>query len=150
MDKERVSLKAGFLQGVTKMRIAIPTSAGRISPVFDVARHFLFVDIENQREVRRTEACVEKPEPASQASRVAQRGADVLICGAISRPLETMLVAAGINVIPQTCGPVEDVLSAFVSGELTEEAFVTPGCYGHRRRSDGGPTNGPLWVEREE
>ena len=149
MDKERESLRAWFLRGVTKMRIAIPTSEGRISPVFDVARHFLFVDIENQREVRRTEACVEKPEPASQARRLDQRGTDVLICGAISRPLETMLLATGINVIPQTCGPVEDVLSAFVSGELTEEAFVTPGCCGHRRRSDDGPTDGPLWVETE-
>ena len=27
------------------MRIAIPVSEGRISPVFDVARHFVFVDI---------------------------------------------------------------------------------------------------------
>jgi len=136
--------------GVRKMRIAIPVSDGRISPVFDVARHFLFVDIEDRREVRRSQTCVEQPEPVGQARRVAQRGADALICGAISRPLETMLLAAGINVIPQTCGPVEDVLRAFISGELTEEAFVTPGCRGHRRRSDDGPVSGSLLTETEE
>jgi len=132
------------------MRIAIPVAEGRISPVFDVARYLLFVDIEDRHEVRQTQTCVERPEPAGQARRVAQRGADTIICGAISRPLETMLLAAGINVIPDVCGPVEDVLCAFISGKLTEGAFVTPGCCGHRRRSDDKLANGSLLTEAEE
>ena len=115
------------------MRTAIPVSDGRISPVFDAARRLLLVDIENGREVRRTEQTVEEPELGPRARRVAESGADVLICGAISRPLEAMLLSAGVGVIPQTCGPVEDVLKAFISGKLTEQAFVMPGCCGHRR-----------------
>ena len=120
------------------MRTAIPISDGRISPVFDAARHLLLVDIQNGGEVWRTEQIVEEPELGPRARRVAELDADVLICGAISRPLEAMLLSAGVEVIPQTCGPVEDVLEAFIAGRLTEQAFVMPGCCGHRRRFRAG------------
>ncbi|MBN2474718.1 MAG: NifB/NifX family molybdenum-iron cluster-binding protein [Pirellulales bacterium] len=120
------------------MRAAIPIADGRISPVFDAARHLLLADIENGREVWRTEQTLEQPELGPRARRIAEFGADVLICGAISRPLEMMLLSAGVEVIPQTCGPVEDVLKAFISGRLTEQAFVMPGCCGRRRRSRVG------------
>ena len=129
------------------MRTAIPIAEGRISPVFDVARRLLLVDIENGREVRRTEKVLEEVELAALARRVAELGADVLICGAISRPLEAMLLSTGVEVIPQTCGPVEDVLRAFISGQLTEQAFVIPGCRGHRRAFRGGCSHGPTRVE---
>ena len=129
------------------MRTAIPIAEGRISPVFDVARRLLLVDIENKREVSRTEEVLEEPELAARARRVAELGADVLVCGAISRPLEAMLLSTGVKVIPQTCGPVENVLQAFVSGQLTEQAFVIPGCCGHRRRFGDGCSHDPPRVE---
>jgi predicted Fe-Mo cluster-binding NifX family protein len=128
------------------MRTAIPIADGRISPVFDVARRLLLVDIENEREVRRTEQVLEEMELAARARRVAELGVELLICGAISRPLEAMLLSTGVDVVPQTCGPVEDVLRAFASGQLTEQAFVIPGCCGHRRQSRGGCSNGPRRV----
>jgi len=120
------------------MRVAIPISDGRISPVFDAARRLVLVDVDNGREVRRTEEGLEEPELAPRARRVAELGADVLICGAISRPLEAMLLSAGVEVVPQTCGQAEDVLRAFISGQLTEQAFLIPGCCGRRRRFRGG------------
>ena len=116
------------------MRVAIPISDGRISPVFDAARRLVLVDIESGREVRRTTQVVEELELAPRARRVAELGADVLICGAISRPLEAMLLSADVEVVPQTCGQAEDVLQAFVSGQLTERAFLVPGCCGRRRQ----------------
>jgi predicted Fe-Mo cluster-binding NifX family protein len=130
------------------MRTAISIADGRVSPVFDVARRLLLVDIDSGREVRRTEEVLEEPELAARARRVADLGAQVLICGAISRPLEAKLLSAGVEVIPQTCGPVEDVLGAFASGRLTEQAFVIPGCCGHRRRFRGGPCHGRPRAEK--
>jgi len=120
------------------MRVAIPISNGRISPVFDAARRLLLVDVENRREIGRTEKVVEEPEMAPRARRVAELGVDVLICGAISRPLEAMLLSAGVEVVPQTCGQGEEVIRAFLSGQLTEQAFLIPGCCGRRRRSRAG------------
>lgn len=116
--------------------------------MFDVARHLLLVDSQDGRQVRREETVVAETEPLARAKRVAELGTGVLICGAISRPLEAVLVSAGVCVIPQTCGPVEDVLRAFLSGQLTAQAFLMPGCCGRRRgfrhrRGRGGPELAP-------
>lgn len=119
------------------MRVAIPTWDERVSPVFDVAKRLLVVDIEGDVEVSREEAGLEGAQLMPRARRVAELGVDVLICGAISQPLEAMLASAGVRVIPQTCGPAEDVFRAFVSGQLADNAFLMPGCCGRRRRFRG-------------
>ena len=124
------------------MRIAIPTTDGRISPVFDVAERLVLVDVEEGREVGRSEAPLVDEAIELRARRVAQSGVNVLICGAISRPLHALLSSAGVEVIPQTCGQAEEVLRAFVEGQLTGDAFVMPGCCGRRRRFRGGRGRG--------
>ena len=124
------------------MRIAIPIADGRISPVFDVAEKLVLVDVEAGREVGRTETPLMDEAIELRARRVAQLGVNVLICGAISRPLHALLSAAGVEVIPQTCGEVEEVLGAFVEGRLIGDAFVMPGCCGRRRRFRGGRGHG--------
>jgi len=119
------------------MRVAIPTWDERVSPVFDVAKHLVVVDIEGDVEVNREETRLDETQLMTRARRVAELGVDVLICGAISQPLENMLTAAGVRVIPQTCGRAEDVFRAFVSGQLADTAFLMPGCCGRRRRFRG-------------
>ena len=119
------------------MKLAIPTWEGKISPVFDVARHLLVVNIKSSVEVARQIEAIPEMEIALRARRIAGLGVDVLICGAISWPLERMLVSEGMQVIPQTCGPVEDVLLSFLSGQLTGQAFLMPGCCGRHRKRRG-------------
>jgi predicted Fe-Mo cluster-binding NifX family protein len=116
------------------MKIAIPTWQGRISPVLDVARRVLVVELEDAAERARTVEVLDETEPAARVRRLAVLGVDVLICGAISQHLESLLQAEGIRTIPQTCGDVEEVLRAFMDGRLLEPAFLMPGCRGHRRR----------------
>lgn len=127
------------------MIVMIPTFRGRISPVFDVASHLVLVDVEGDRELGRREVRFENTGLVSRAKRIAELGTHVLICGAISRPLEAMLASAGVRVIPNTCGSVEEVLWAFLSGQLTERAFLMPGCCGRRRRSRGRHRRGRPW-----
>jgi len=117
------------------MRIALPITDDRISPVFDVARHLILIDVNAGREIRRTEVLLEETDLAPRAQWLANLGPKVLICGAISRPLEAMILSLGIEVIPETCGNAEAVLRAFLSGRLTDQAFVTPGCPGNRQRA---------------
>ena len=119
------------------MKVAIPTWTGRVSPVFDVARRLLLVTLEGDREVSREETVIEDTQLMARVKRVTQLGVDVLICGAISMPLEAMLASAGVRVIPHTCGTVEDIVQAFASGQLTEDTFLMPGCCGRRRRFRG-------------
>ena len=96
--------------------------------MFDAASRLILVDIEEGREVYRSEQALEEEELGRRARRVAELGVDLLICGAISRPLETMLSSAGVEVISQICGPVEEVITAFRMGKLSEETYVMPGA----------------------
>jgi len=97
----------------------------------------LVVDLREGREIARMEKVLDESEPELAARRVAELGTAVLICGAISRPLEEMLEAAGVEVVSQTCGPAEDVLDAFLAGRLTGDAFAMPGCSRRRQRRQG-------------
>jgi hypothetical protein len=80
---------------------------------------------------------IEKTGLVPRSKRIAQFGTHVLICGAISRPLEEALASEAVRVIPNTCGPVEQVLQAFRLGKLTERAFLMPGCSRQRHRIRG-------------
>ncbi len=116
------------------MKVGIPQWRDRVSPVFDVASSLLVVDLAKGRELRREQRALTAGDPIERARQVSQLGTNVLICGAVSWPLEIALSAAGVRVIPFTCGMVEEVLSAFVNGKLTRSAFLMPGCCGRRRR----------------
>lgn len=105
--------------------------------MLDVARHLLVVDIESNAEVARREANLDETHLTGRSKRICELGVETLICGAVSRPLEAALLSAGVRVIPQTCGPVEDVLRAFLSGRLADEMFLMPGCCGRQRRLRG-------------
>ena len=119
------------------MKVAIPKWKGRVSPVLDVAGILLLVDVADGQELRREEGSLTASGPLQRAEQVAQFGAEVLICGAISLPLEAALASTGVQIIPFTCGRVEEVLAAFMSGQLTNSAFLMPGCCGRRRRFRG-------------
>jgi len=119
------------------MRVAIPVHDGRISPVFDVARCLLVIEILNGEVVGRNELAMQEPESLSRARSVVGFGVDVLICGAISRPLEAMLESAGVTVIARKCGAAEDVMRAFMADELSQDVFLMPGCRRRGRRNRG-------------
>lgn len=121
------------------MKVAIPEWRGRVSPVFDVARNLILVEVGHGTELTRWNVRLAPEGPAARAECLARLGLDVLICGAISRPLEMTLSAARVRVISQTCGDVEQVLSAFIAGRLNGDAFLMPGCC---RRRQGARTRG--------
>jgi predicted Fe-Mo cluster-binding NifX family protein len=131
------------------MNVAIPTLEDRVSPVFDVAQAVILVDLDGDHERSRQTVALHSQDVARRAVELSQYGVNVLICGAVSRPLEVALSAAGIHVIPQTCGPVEEVLRAFAAGQLNDRAFLMPGCCG-RRRHRGGRGCGRARHSRQE
>ena len=119
------------------MRAAIPIWQGRVSPVFDVASRLLLVDISDGQEVGRRLVGLRPSHAHRRARDVADLGTEVLICGAVSRPLEMSLAALGVDVISQTCGDVEQVLRAYMDGRLSRRAFLMPGCYKRGRHFRG-------------
>ena len=125
------------------MKVAIPQWRDRVSPVFDVARTVVLFDIADGRELGHKVVSLSADDLFQRAEQLHRLGAQVLICGAISRSLETALVSTGILVVPYICGPVEVVLHAFLDDRLQDEAYLMPGCdHGGRRQGGVGPTGG--------
>ncbi|MBT3278526.1 MAG: NifB/NifX family molybdenum-iron cluster-binding protein [Phycisphaerales bacterium] len=117
------------------MKIAIPTWQGRISPVFDVFTNVLLVEITHRQEQSRQLVALDSPDPEYRVQFLRDRGVDVLVCCAISKPVELELLAKGIDVIPRVCGDVEHVLAGFIKGDLNEQQFGMPGCCGRQTQT---------------
>jgi predicted Fe-Mo cluster-binding NifX family protein len=116
------------------MKVVLAIDRDRISPVLDAARCFLLLIASSDGALSRKEVFIADADPVTKAKRIAELGGCILICGAISWPLEAMLTSAGVRVIPNTCGPLDEVIAAFVAGNLTEQAFLMPGCPGRQQR----------------
>jgi predicted Fe-Mo cluster-binding NifX family protein len=126
---------AGILLFSCFMRIAVACQQNRVSPVFDAATRILLVDIEKGRVVRRHQWAVTQTDCLVRARYVRQFGINVLICGAISWPLENALTSMNVQVIACICGEVEAVIDAFLNQRLADSAFIMPGCSVRRQRS---------------
>lgn len=133
------------------MRIAIAEYAGRVSPVLDVARTLLLVEMDGSVERSRRSVSLHGEAIPVRVSGVVAAGPDVLICGAVSRPLATALRVAGVEVIPQVCGAVDEVLGAYLSGQLESAAYLMPGCCGRGRLRGRGRGFGGRgrWLRQE-
>ena len=115
------------------MRIAIPHWQGRVSPVFDVARTLYLIDIEEGRETGRRSEVLTSRNPFRRAMEVSALHVDVLICGAVSYPLERALVGSGVRVVCCICGEIGSVIDAYMDGRLSDRRFLMPGCPGNRQ-----------------
>jgi predicted Fe-Mo cluster-binding NifX family protein len=103
-----------------------------------VAAHVLLVDIENGRKLRHSKRALIQKDALARARRVFQLGARVLICGAISWPLENALASMGVQVLACICGRVAEVIEAFINDNLAERSFIMPGCMGRHQRLTPG------------
>ncbi len=117
------------------MKIAIPYWQGRVSPVFDVAQKFLLIDIEDGQETAREEKTLKEDDSFSRAISVLHFGVRLVICGAISEPLRVTLQSDGVGVLANVCGPVDDVLNAFLNCTLSNNDFLMPGFNNRGRRN---------------
>jgi predicted Fe-Mo cluster-binding NifX family protein len=120
------------------MKIALPTFNGRISPVFDTAQRLILVEVNGTNELSRGEHAIQSNSFARRAAHINELGIEILLCGAISRPLAMMIAAQGIEVVPFISGEVDEVLGAYLQGRLAEPKYFMPGCCGRRRQFRGG------------
>jgi len=116
------------------MKVAMPIWNDRVSGAFDFAQRILLVDIENGRETGRSEISLPPESDPEKANRLKALEAEVLICGAISRSLAFQIAASGIRVLPYVAGHVDEILKAYLTGELIQPQFTLPGCWPGARR----------------
>ncbi len=120
------------------MKIAIPVWNGRVSPVFDVAKSIRVFDIADGAAVNMS---VRELGNGNHAAEMVELGVDVLICAAISIPLEATLWVSGVEVIPDNCGAVREIIEAFSSGDRALRRFRSPGNSERRRSSRETPSH---------
>jgi predicted Fe-Mo cluster-binding NifX family protein len=116
------------------MRVAVTIWQGRISPVFDVSRQLVLLTVEKGHLVERSLENTESLSAIHKAARLLELGVNLLICGAVSKPIHSELLESGIEVIGFTSGDLEEVMQAFLGGTLPSPAFSMPGCCGKPRR----------------
>ena len=120
------------------MKVALTVWEGRISPVFDVCREALVLEIEGGKVVSTSRETFDNPSPLLKVDRLAAIGIETLVCGAITRPLHRELTTRGVKVLGFVAGEIDEVVRALVSGSLPDPVLSMPGCCGRQNRFRGG------------
>ena len=110
------------------MRVAIAFWQNCISPVFDVSESILLIDVVNNQVTQSEIINVEPDLPFKRAKKLSDVGAEVLICGAISRSHAMAVWGQNIEIISYVFGPMEEILRSYINGQLQD------GCGGQQKR----------------
>ena len=110
------------------MKVAIPVWNSQISTVFDFSRRIMTARIRAGDVTDTRYHDVYATTMVERTACLRDLNVDVLLCGAISLPLERMIVASEITVIPFLKGTVTEVLDAYLSGHIVDSQFSLPGC----------------------
>jgi len=124
------------------MKIALSVFKDSISTVFDAADQLLILDTDGPNGNKRTMVQIGSTDRANRATHLKDQGIDVLICGAISRPLQASIAALGIDIHPFVRGSVDEVIAAYQSDHLGETAFSLPGCHDRGHGNGRGKERG--------
>ena len=109
------------------MKIAMTVWEGWISPVFDVCRRGLILEIEGRNAVSSVDIDLDTTTPLQKIEILVGHEIDTLICGAISKPVYWEARSRGLRVISFVTGEVDEVIQAFVAGRLPTPALTMPG-----------------------
>lgn len=117
-------------------KAAFATWNERIAPVFDVARTVQLVEIQDEQIVHQEKIGLTGELANLKAACLAELGVSTLVCGAISRPLQQMISAYGIQVIAFVAGNLQEVIQAWIGGGLMgSRVYAMPGC--RKKRGQG-------------
>jgi len=125
-------------KGYNPMKIAIPIWEDKVSPVFDTALRLLVVEVDGNKEASRFIYYIGEQDLARKCQHIRTLDLDLLICGAVSHPFLHMLLASGLEVIQQISGKAEEVLEAYLKGNIYNTRFLMPGCKRYRRKHAKG------------
>jgi predicted Fe-Mo cluster-binding NifX family protein len=120
------------------VKLAVTTWQGRVSPLLDGARRILLLELDRGKVISRAEHKLRSEEPLQKAEQLAELSVDALICGAVSRPLAEFISRRGIRLVPFVAGEIEEVIAAYLAGNLPCPGLAMPGCCRRRMQRPGG------------
>jgi predicted Fe-Mo cluster-binding NifX family protein len=117
------------------MKLAITVWNKRIAPVFDSAGSVLLLELDDDERLNPDLVDLRQSDLRRRVEILKDHTVGELICGAISREAERMVLEQGISVHSFIAGDIETVLQAWKQGALERSEFSMPGCAcRHRRR----------------
>jgi predicted Fe-Mo cluster-binding NifX family protein len=138
------------------MKVALTVWEDTVSTVCDFSSRLLVFDVMGNEIKNRSFIPFEAGIMPERVNQFEALGVEVLLCGAISRPLERMICASGVKVIPCLRGSIEEVIRAYLDGSLSDVRFTLPGfgpgaiCVRGRRRHRGGVCRLPDKVKGDD
>jgi predicted Fe-Mo cluster-binding NifX family protein len=126
------------------MKVAVTVWEDTVSTVCDFSSHLLLFDVMGDEVKNRFFIPFETGIMTTRVNQLEVLGVEVLLCGAISRPMERMIRASGVELIPNLRGSIEEIIKAYQDGCLSDARFTLPGfgagamCIRGRRRRRGG------------
>ncbi|OGL45818.1 MAG: hypothetical protein A2161_15005 [Candidatus Schekmanbacteria bacterium RBG_13_48_7] len=116
------------------MKIGVPVWRNRVSPLFDTARTLMIIETRNGKEITRTEESLDEDFLPLRARCIKDKNIGILICGGISRALETILRFYGVVVFSGIQGDYEKVIDAFQNSRLDALEYRMPGYRGQKHQ----------------
>lgn len=114
----------------------------------DSAGQLMVADFDNGHIVSENTVAIPQLHAVQKARFICNLGVNILICGAISQELETMLASSGVEVNPFFRGTIEEIIAAFCNGNLKEERYYLPGCRNGGRGRGRGRCQGRRGMRR--
>ena len=110
------------------MKVALTVWENRISPLFDSASKLLIADIQGWVITKKYFEPFAYESAFSRVERLDELDVNVLICGGISALFANLIDAHRIQIIPFARGTVDEVLEAYIKGDIYKKDFRMPGC----------------------
>jgi predicted Fe-Mo cluster-binding NifX family protein len=109
------------------MRVAIPHHAGDVAPCFEYSANITIFSVRKNRVVAQMDFTLQSKEALDRIRLLRDQGVTVLICGGIQDAFESLLVAAGIEVISWVTGEARDLLELFLQNKLAPGTTLSEG-----------------------
>jgi len=124
------------------MKLAITVWNKRIAPVFDSAGSVLLLGLGDNERQNPGVVDLRQSNLGQRVDILKFHAVQELICGAISREAERLVLEQGISVHSFLAGDIETVVQAWKQGELERAEFSMPGCACRHRRHGRGQYRG--------
>jgi len=109
------------------MKLAIPVCGQNVALVFDDADDLLIIETAGNELHKEDRLSCATGTSIERANQLIALGVDLLICGAISCPLQRTIEVSGIEIIPFVRGNAAEVFEAYCRKRLGERCFSLPG-----------------------
>lgn len=120
------------------MKVAVPIWESRVASVLDFCQRLVIVDLEDGSEKSRVEVALLGRNTLEKVAELRRFGVDIVICGAVSRPMACVVTSCGIQLCPYVTGQVDEVLDAYRTGRLGLRRFALPGRWSGAQRGMRG------------